>query len=158
MLGALSALHVRGHSADWRALSRGSDAACVELPTYAFQRQRHWLETRVKPDVASAGLSAVEHPFLRASTALADGDAAAGGPEGILFSGQLALSDHPWLAHHRVFDAVLVPGTALLELALAAGQAAAAPHLLDLACDRPQRFERLARERVGRFEGDDERA
>jgi NADP-dependent 3-hydroxy acid dehydrogenase YdfG/acyl carrier protein len=46
--------------------------------------------------------------------ALADG--------GWLFTGRLSLDTHPWLADHAVMGTVLLPGTALLELALHTGR------------------------------------
>ena len=42
-LAALAALYVRGVPMDWKRLAGGADARRVPLPTYAFQRRRHWL-------------------------------------------------------------------------------------------------------------------
>lgn len=52
LLTALAELHVHGITVDWDVLFDGRDAAWVELPTYAFQRQRYWLEA---PRLATTG-------------------------------------------------------------------------------------------------------
>ncbi|MFF5590073.1 type I polyketide synthase [Streptomyces hygroscopicus] len=41
---ALAELHVHGVTVDWEAMYTGQDVRRVELPTYAFQRQRYWLD------------------------------------------------------------------------------------------------------------------
>ena len=102
----LGVLHTQGYAVPWAALLAGVAGPVVALPTYAFQRQRYWLEAaRSLADVAAAGLSPSAHPLLGAATTLAEHD-------GVLFTTRLSLSDHPWLADHAVFGQVLVPGTA----------------------------------------------
>ncbi|MER7421041.1 SDR family NAD(P)-dependent oxidoreductase, partial [Micromonospora peucetia] len=44
LLAALAGLHTAGVRADWAAVFAGSGAVRVELPTYAFQRERFWPE------------------------------------------------------------------------------------------------------------------
>ncbi|WP_253780948.1 type I polyketide synthase [Goodfellowiella coeruleoviolacea] len=116
LLAAVSHLHARGADVDWAALlSRPQHGRHIDLPTYAFQHQRYWLESAVGVgDVASAGLNSADHPMLGASVPLA-------GEDGFLFTGQLSIRSHPWLAEHTVLDAVLLPGTAMLEMVLRAG-------------------------------------
>ncbi|SNT63151.1 NADPH:quinone reductase, partial [Actinomadura meyerae] len=103
----------------------------VELPTYAFQRRRHRIEARGRAgDPRSAGLRPAEHPLLGANVALA-------GADELLLTGRLALRDHPWLADHRVHGAVLLPGTAFVELAVHAGDQAGLGRLADLTLESP---------------------
>jgi acyl transferase domain-containing protein/acyl carrier protein/NADP-dependent 3-hydroxy acid dehydrogenase YdfG len=59
---ALARLHVRGPVPDWAAYFDGSGARRVELPTYAFQRERFWLEEAPTAPDASPG-TAVDGRF-----------------------------------------------------------------------------------------------
>ncbi len=115
LLGAVALADAHGVSVDWEAFFEGSGGRPVELPTYAFQRERYWLmPERSTGDLSAAGLRSSAHPLLGAAIALA-------GEEGWAFTGRLSAASPPWLADHAVFDIVLLPGTAFMDLALAAG-------------------------------------
>jgi len=130
LLASLARAHVGGISVDWAAvLAQGS---VVELPTYAFQRERFW--PRPVPvqagDVTAAGLGAVTHPLLGAAVQVAGGDQ-------VILTGRVSAGAQPWLADHVVGGVVLVPGAALLELAVRAGDAAGCGQVTELALQAP---------------------
>ncbi|MFF8016638.1 SDR family NAD(P)-dependent oxidoreductase [Streptomyces sp. NPDC007929] len=111
---ALGLLAARGADIRWDTVF--PEAHGTDLPLYAFQRQRYWLDAPTTvTDAAGFGLVAADHPLLGAAVPLADRD------EHVL-TGRLARGTHPWLTEHAVSGTVLVPGTALLELALRAGE------------------------------------
>ncbi|MFJ8751530.1 SDR family NAD(P)-dependent oxidoreductase [Streptomyces sp. NPDC102441] len=115
--GALGTLFTRGAGIDWRAVFPGAEP--VDAPTYAFQRKRFWLDATGRTDAAGSGLRAAGHPLLGAVVDLATGGTGEGGAT--VSTGRLSLAAHPWLADHRVRGVVIVPGTALVELAASAG-------------------------------------
>ncbi|KAA2246249.1 SDR family NAD(P)-dependent oxidoreductase, partial [Solihabitans fulvus] len=115
LLDALAQAHTAGVPVDWRAYFAGQ-ARHTDLPTYAFQRQRYWLDAGHSPTEtdAPAGATDPRHPFLSAAVPLAHGD-------GVLLTGRLSLTAQPWLADHAMLGTVLLPGTAFVDLALRAG-------------------------------------
>ncbi|MFI6118138.1 type I polyketide synthase, partial [Kitasatospora sp. NPDC051164] len=57
---------VRGLRVDWQGLLAGRGARTVELPTYAFQREKYWLESVSSVAVAEAPVDAVDARFWEA--------------------------------------------------------------------------------------------
>ncbi len=115
-LTAVAEAHVQGVAVDWRpALGPGR---VVDLPTYAFQPSRFWLG-----DLAGRRLLDEEVQLAEAG--------------GVLLSGRVSLATQPWLADHAVHGAVLLPGTATVGLAIAAGQRAGCPDLDELTLEAP---------------------
>jgi acyl transferase domain-containing protein/acyl carrier protein len=127
---ALAAAHSNGVEVDWPAFFAGSGAGRVPLPAYPFQRRRFWLEASGGGgDLHGAGLGDAEHPLLGAAVAIAEG-------EGVLLTGRLSLSTHPWLGDH-VYEAALLPGTAFVELSLRAGVEVGCENLEELTLQAP---------------------
>ncbi|HEV7614994.1 MAG TPA: type I polyketide synthase, partial [Solirubrobacterales bacterium] len=126
---SLAEAHVAGVELDWAGLYPA--AKRVPLPTYPFQRERFWLAGAAGPtDAGSIGQGALDHPLLAA--AIEDP-----GGERLTLTGRLSLATHPWLADHSVFEATIVPGTAFLEMALKAGELAAAETVEELTLQAP---------------------
>ncbi|MBO4210944.1 acyltransferase domain-containing protein, partial [Micromonospora echinofusca] len=126
----LGNLWARGVHVDFSALVAGGKR--VDLPTYAFQHQRYWLEATasVPADPTGLGLHAAEHPLLAAAMSLAGAD------EHVL-TGRLSVATHPWLADHQVMDTIVLPGTAHVELALHAGHRVGCDTLDELTLQAP---------------------
>ncbi|MEU7584332.1 SDR family NAD(P)-dependent oxidoreductase [Streptomyces sp. NPDC041068] len=123
-----------GVRVDWTRAFTGTGATRVELPTYAFQRRRYWIQVdpAVTGDLNAVGLLPTEHPLLGAAVELPDSDE-------VVFTGRLSASAHPWLAELSVGEdgAVLVPGTAFVELAIRAGDEVGSQALEELTLDAP---------------------
>ncbi|MFF3518736.1 beta-ketoacyl synthase N-terminal-like domain-containing protein, partial [Streptomyces sp. NPDC002573] len=114
LLSGAAALHVRGVPVDWAAVDGRTHARRVPLPTYPFQRERHWFTappgsvaraaTRVRPLLDTR----VRLPLYRAT----------------VFQTELGTGTLPLLGEHRVGGAVVSPGACHLAMAASAAEAA----------------------------------
>ncbi|WNI26191.1 SDR family NAD(P)-dependent oxidoreductase [Streptomyces sp. ITFR-16] len=128
---SLAHLHTHGIPVDWTPTLPTTAGRATELPTYPFQRRRYWLEgPAAHSDAGSLGVDSADHPFLAASTTLAQGDT-------LLLTGRISLRTHPWLADHAVSGTPLLPATAQLELALQAGRHVGAGAVDELTLEAP---------------------
>ncbi|MGW2603240.1 SDR family NAD(P)-dependent oxidoreductase [Streptomyces mirabilis] len=108
LLRGLGELYTAGHTPDWPLLF--PQGRRVDLPTYAFARERHWLAPA--PATASAGGSPLLGTHLEASDE----------PDRHLFQADIDLDDSrfAYLTDHRVTGEVWLPGAVFLDMALEA--------------------------------------
>ncbi|WP_228083590.1 type I polyketide synthase [Streptomyces profundus] len=133
LVRGLARAHAHGVALDWSALLAGGGARRVDLPTYAFQRRRYWLERQAPAgSPGGLGLEGTAHPLLATATELPDGTH--------LFTGRVALSTHPWLGDHVVMGTVILPGTAFVELAFHAALAVGQDEIAELVLNAPVTF------------------
>jgi len=136
-LSFLARAHCAGVGVDWPVLFAGRGAREVDLPTYAFQRERFWLEPPADAgDLRSVGQRAAGHPLLGAAVRLA------GERDEWLFTGRVSIEAQPWVADHVLLDTVVVPGTAFLELAFTAGAEVGCEAVDELTLQAPLVLER----------------
>ncbi|MCP2256101.1 Acyl transferase domain-containing protein, partial [Prauserella aidingensis] len=138
LLQAAARLHAHGAEPDLGALMgfdptpSGTRRATphIELPTYALQQRRYWPSGTPSGDAAALGVGSAGHALLGAAVVLAGG-------EGAVLTGRVTTGTHPWLADHVVTGRIVVPGTALLDLALHAADQVGASAVLDLTLESP---------------------
>ncbi|BBB25118.1 type I polyketide synthase [Amphritea japonica] len=80
----------------------------LELPTYAFQHERHWHPTTVESHKLLQRPSV--HPLLGAELPF----------QSQLWENQIDTVRFPWLADHKVGESVVFPGAGFVEIALKA--------------------------------------
>ncbi|MEL7520872.1 MAG: type I polyketide synthase, partial [Cyanobacteria bacterium J06553_1] len=124
---SLAALYEQGHRILWTQVYGSENRRRIPLPTYPFQRQRHWLDRPSQADVPqSETLPQSEgHPLL--------GQAIPTPLSSIIFQQQLSAHSPGFLAGHQLHTQVIFPGTGYLEMAVAAGAIASKDNTLNTA-------------------------
>ncbi|MCB0079395.1 MAG: acyltransferase domain-containing protein, partial [Caldilineaceae bacterium] len=110
LLTSLGELYVHGVNIDWQGFDQAYHQARrkASLPTYAFQRQRYWLE----PVLDSAKLSRVR-PLL---------DKMIQSPlhKATLFETEFSIQTFPFAGDYRLHDVAVLPGAVHLAMLLSA--------------------------------------
>ncbi|WP_424187331.1 SDR family NAD(P)-dependent oxidoreductase [Actinokineospora sp. G85] len=120
--------HALGRTRDLSALLPG--ARPVDVPLSVLRGTRFWLAPSTGGDATALGLDAAAHPLLGGAVEVADGG-------GVVLTGSLSTATQPWLAGHRVRGRLLVPATALLDMAVAAADRVGAPGVAELTMTAP---------------------
>ncbi|MEU3850379.1 SDR family oxidoreductase [Streptomyces sp. NPDC029554] len=114
-LTRIAAAYVRGAAVDFARYHADEARRRVPLPTYPFERTRHWAEPMTSRVRDFGGTPA--HPLLGPETSRT-GDS-------VVFENTLSVETHWVLADHRIDRRAVVPGTTYLEMARAAFTAVA---------------------------------
>lgn len=118
MLSSLARLYMQGHDVNWKALYPAG-GRCVSLPTYSWQREHYWYDQLESERPASRSFFAPArkaglHPLLgeHFQSALSSGQQ--------FWEIDLNFQSLAYLKDHSLAGAVVFPGAAYLEMALAA--------------------------------------
>lgn len=131
LLSSLSALYSQGHAIDWSQFYAHRHLGRMPLPTYPFQKQRHWIERSPEsryllPEKEDS------HPLL--------GSAISTPLKQKIFQRTLTVERPAYLQDHKVRGEAVFPGAAFLEVAIAASTdvlKVPAARLRDVAISRP---------------------
>jgi amino acid adenylation domain-containing protein len=110
MLDSLGRLYVAGATVDWAGFDRDYRRRRVALPTYPFERQRHWLD--LSPGRRAVPAHRNGHGRLlgeRLSLPVAES----------VFESTISAASPAFVGDHRVFGAAVLPASAYVEMALA---------------------------------------
>jgi acyl transferase domain-containing protein/acyl carrier protein len=104
MLSTCSQLVVNGVEIDWAGFDKDYSRHKILLPTYPFQRERHWVESTLKkPQQQGVG------PMLDKMIRLPS-------EKKVVFETEFGVRQMPHIYDHRIYGEVIVPGAVLASL------------------------------------------
>ncbi|HEX9918267.1 MAG TPA: SDR family NAD(P)-dependent oxidoreductase, partial [Pyrinomonadaceae bacterium] len=119
LLTSLGELHLLGLPVNWFGFDAPYERRRVPLPTYPWKRRRHWVDAPARQQQGRTVESGEQtdrdgHPLVGRILHLAQS-------EEIRFQSRVGKASPSWLSDHRVFQSIVMPGVAYLEMAFAAG-------------------------------------
>lgn len=135
LLHGLGFLYAAGHEVEWKKLHDRSWSHAT-LPSVPWQRKRYWFESdRSSPAPASSPIDGRLHPLVAHEL---ESPAFAGAR---VWTSFLSLEETDFLSDHRVQGAVLYPGAAFLEMAVAISERMGMAAVADVEISKPLRLE-----------------
>jgi acyl transferase domain-containing protein/acyl carrier protein len=121
MLTTLGELYVRGVAVDWEGFYKASQRHKVVLPTYPFQRERHYITPNglgnalTKQGQGAASLRQSEHPLLgrRLHSPLI---------QDICFASQISFQNTPFLKDHQILGQAIFLVAGFVEMGISAAK------------------------------------
>ncbi|MEO1619905.1 MAG: SDR family NAD(P)-dependent oxidoreductase, partial [Cyanobacteria bacterium J06632_3] len=120
LLESLANLYQLGCDILWNQVYAGEAHRRVPMPTYAFRKERHWIERPTDRQPHSPTPQPATSSFVAAHPLL--GQKIATPLRQQLFQQVLSANQPTFLAGHKVYGQTLLPGAGYLEIALAAGK------------------------------------
>ncbi|MBA2682237.1 MAG: SDR family NAD(P)-dependent oxidoreductase, partial [Ktedonobacteraceae bacterium] len=118
LLTTVVGLYERNYDLQWEAIFPPDRHRCVPLPTYPWQHERFWIEAESSPQQSSSfhakRYNSDGHPFLSEPLPLPTS------PTSYSWQIQLHTEMASYLQDHRIYDLVVLPGAAYIEIALSA--------------------------------------
>jgi acyl transferase domain-containing protein/surfactin synthase thioesterase subunit/acyl carrier protein len=109
----LAALYLGGHNVNWTAVHADASWRRIPLPTYPFQRKRHWIEED-KIDFERARNVEPAHPLM--------GKRVNSDSKDICYETRYGVQHTGYFSDHRVAGTMVLPTTAELEAATIVGR------------------------------------
>jgi len=115
MTEMLVALYRAGHNINWAAVHADASWRRIPLPTYPFQRKRHWIEDNTTHTGRAREVVQRFHPLVGARINSTT--------EEVCYEARYGVQHTAFLSDHKLAGTIVLPTTAQLEAATVVGRA-----------------------------------